>query len=125
MALIAEDAADRVSQILLMTERLTILIDQETGLIEARAPPLSGEAGEEKARLANLYRQEMTRIAENQGLISGAPAGQLARLRAATMQFRSRLAAHEQALIAVKQVSEGLVRAIAEEVSRVRTSQRV
>ena len=120
MALVAEDAADRAQQLVLLTERLTALIAQETALIDAREPPLSGPIGEEKARLANLSRQEMTRIAETPGLIQGAPARTLDLLRAATTKFRAALADHERALRAVKEVSEGLVRAIAEEIARVK-----
>lgn len=42
MALIADDARDRAEQLLALTERLTVLITEETQLIEARKPPLEG-----------------------------------------------------------------------------------
>ena len=124
MALVAEHPADRAAQMVALTEQLTSLISQETGLILAREPPLQGEPGDQKARLANLYRQEMTRIADNRDLIRAAPAGTLERLRAATVRFRAALVDHERALAAVKEVSEGIVRAIAEEVARVQAGPR-
>jgi hypothetical protein len=120
MALVADDAADRAEQILALTDRLTALIEAETQAILAQEAPLAGEAGEEKARLANLYRQEMSRIAADRALIRAAPAVLLDRLRGATVRFRAALAAHERALVGVKEVTEGLVKAIAEEVARVR-----
>jgi hypothetical protein len=124
MALIAEHPADRAEQLVMLTERLTALLARETDLILAHEPPLQGTDGEEKARLANLYRQEMTRISESRDLIRTAPASALDRLRAATVRFRAALAAHERALAAVKEVSEGIVRAIAEEVARVQAGPR-
>ena len=75
-----------------------------------------GAEGEEKARLANAYRQEMARIAENRSLITSAPKFLTDKLKAATMRFREALKVHEAALIGVKEVTEGLVKAIAEEV---------
>jgi hypothetical protein len=117
MPLVADHPADRAEQMILLTTQLTALITRETALIEQREPPLSGAAGEEKARLANLYRQEMARIAAQRDLISTAPAHILDRLRAATLEFRAALAAHERALTAVKEVTEGIVRTIAEHVA--------
>jgi hypothetical protein len=120
MPLLADTPADRAEQMLALTERLTALLEVETRLIKALQPPLSGAEGEEKARLANLYRQEMARIAADRTLIRAAPAYLVAKLRQATARFRAALNAHERALIGVKEVAEGLVRAIAEEVSKAR-----
>lgn len=124
MALVVDSPADRANQLLIMTERLTDLIERETQLILAREPPLQGDVGEEKARLANLYRQEMTRMAEQRDLIRAAPAATLDKLRTATQRFRTVLSAHERALAAVREVTEGIVKAIAEEVARVQGTAR-
>lgn len=120
MALIADDAKDRAEQLLLMTQRLTSLIDAETRRIEARLPPLDGPEAEEKARLANAYRVELARVKQDRALIAGAPATVLAQLRQDTQSLHASLAAHEGALSAVKLVAEGLVQAMAEEVVRQR-----
>lgn len=120
MALIADDAKDRAEQLLLVTERLTALIDAETQRIDAREPPLDGADAEEKTRLANAYRLEMTRIKHDRSLIEGAPPPLLIQLRQSTLTLHEKLAAHESALNAVKVVSEGLVQAMAEEVVRQR-----
>ena len=120
MALLADDAKDRVEQLLLVSERLTALIDAETQRIEARLPPLDGEQAEEKTRLANAYRLELARVKQDRSLIEGAPPALLAQLRESTVAMHEKLAAHEIALHAVKLVAEGLVHAMAEEVVRQR-----
>ncbi len=122
MALIADDAKHRVEQLLMMTERHAALASEDTRRIQARQPlPDSAEA-DEKNRLANAYRLELARIKHDHALIETAPAGLLDRLRRSTVTLHETLAAHELALNAVKVISEGLVQAMAEEVSRQRGS---
>jgi hypothetical protein len=120
MALLADDPQDRAEQLLLVTERLTALIGEETRRIDARQPPLDGAEAEEKNRLANAYRLELARIKQDRTLIEGARPETLAQLRTTTVALHEALAAHESALNAVKVVSEGLVQAMAEEVARQR-----
>ncbi len=120
MALIADDARDRAEQLLLITERLTTLVTEETRRIDARLPPLEGAEGEEKHRLSNLYRLELTRVKHDRSLIEAAPPELLTKLRVKTEALHEALAAHEIALGAVKIITEGLVQAMAEEVVRQR-----
>jgi len=120
MALIADNAHDRAEQLLAVTERLTVLITEETRLIEARQPPLEGAAADEKNRLVNAYRLELARIKQEPSLIDPAPPALLVQLRAKTVTLHEALAAHELALGAVKLITEGLVQAMAEEVARQR-----
>lgn len=122
MALIADDATHRVEQLLLMTERLTVLAAEDTRRIQARSALLDGPEADEKNRLANAYRLELARIKQEPSLIQDAPPQMLARLRQNTVALHETLAAHELALNAVKMVSEGLVHAMAEEVVRQRGS---
>jgi len=118
MALIADNPADRAEQLLLVTERLTELVIEETRRIDAREPPLDGEMAEDKQRLANAYRLELARIKDDKSLIETAPPALLARLRQRTAHLQEMLAIHEIALAAVKMISEGMVHAMAEEVAR-------
>ncbi len=120
MALVADDCRDRAEQLILLTERLTALIQQETGRIEARLPPLEGAEADEKNRLANAYRLELARIKQEPSLIDAAPPALLTTLRRKTEILHEALAAHDVALGAVKLITEGLVHAMAEEVSRQR-----
>lgn len=121
MALLADDAADRADQLLVITERLAALVVEETRRIDAREPPLSGADADEKQRLANAYRLELARIKQEPGLINTAPPAVLAQLRVRTTQLQDVLDRHELALDAVRAVAEGLVQAMAEEVVRQRS----
>lgn len=118
MALIADNPADRGEQLLLLTERLTELVVEDTRRIDAREAPLEGALAEEKQRLANAYRLELARIKDDKSLIEGAPPALLVKLRANTAHLQEMLAQHEIALSAVKLISEGMVHAMAEEIAR-------
>ncbi len=120
MALIADDCRDRAEQLILLTERLTTLINAEAARIDARLPPLEGAEADEKNRLSNAYRLELARIKQEPSLIEAAPPELLSALRQRTVKLHESLAAHETALNAVKLISEGLVQAMAEEVVRQR-----
>lgn len=120
MALLADSAEDRAAQLLVVTERLTQLIGEETRRIEARELPLSGLEADEKNRLVNAYRLELTRIGQDRSLIDSAAPALLTQLRAHTAMLHEQLAHHELALGAVKLIAEGLVQAIAEESTRQR-----
>ena len=124
MALIADNAKDRVEQLLIVTERLIVLIGEETRRVEARQPALSGAEAEEKNRLANAYRLELARIKQDRSLIGDAPPAQLSELKAKTSVLNEALASHEIALGAVKLIAEGMVQAMAEEVARQRGGSR-
>jgi hypothetical protein len=121
MALIADDATHRVEQMLLLSERLAALVEEDTRRIDARLPLQEGAPAEEKARLANAYRLELARIKQDPSLVEGAAPELLTQLRARTLSLQQILAAHEGALAALKLVSEGLVQAMAEEVVRQRS----
>jgi hypothetical protein len=120
MALSAENSADRVDQLILLTERLTELVALEAQAFEARRPQDAAIHVEETSRLANLYRHESARVRANPALVSSAPLKQRTRLVRATEAFDSVLARQGRALEAAKTVTEGLVRAIAEEVANQR-----
>ncbi|MET0293413.1 MAG: flagellar basal body protein [Phenylobacterium sp.] len=122
MALAAQDAADRVTQLVILTERLTALLAEECRAFEARRPQDAAANVEETQRLANLYRHESARVRSDPGMIGGAPAAARQKLITATEAFDAVLARHARALDAARTVTEGLVRAIAEEVAGQRTA---
>jgi hypothetical protein len=64
-----------------------------------------------------MYRHESARVRANPGLVAAAPLAQRTRLVRATEAFDSVLARQNRAVSAAKTVTEGLVRAIAEEVA--------
>jgi hypothetical protein len=120
MALSVTDAADRVEQLLVLTERLTERLTAEANAFEARRGHEVAATVEETARLANLYRHEAARVKSDPTLVAGAPADRRAALVKATESFHAVMARHARALEAAKTITEGIVRAIAEEVTAAR-----
>jgi hypothetical protein len=115
MSLDAHTPQDRVEQLLTLTERLTGLMRRETAAFEAHRPQDVMASAEETARLANLYRHESLKVRKDPTLITEAPAPLRKRLIEATRSFDEALARHGRAVEAAKVVTEGLVKAIAEE----------
>lgn len=114
MALMADNAADRVDQLIALSRRLGALIKEETGLIESRQPLPTGGRDAERNRLVNAYRLEMARIKQDPELIAGAPPAAIAVLKQSTADLQECLVRFERALEAVRTVSEGLLRSMAE-----------
>ena len=122
MALDAPDSATRLAQLITLTERLTALIAEQVKAFEERRPHDAALNAAETGRLANLYRHESLRIQTEPQLLAGAPTHLRERLIAATRAFDAVLARHGRALEAAKTVTEGLVRAVAEEVASTRAT---
>jgi len=121
MAIAATDAADRVGQLTILTERLTELISQQAQAFEQRRPQDVASILEETSRLANLYRHESTRVRADPRMVEAAPLEARTKLIRATEAFDAVLARQGRALEAARTVTEGLVRCIAEEVANQRT----
>jgi hypothetical protein len=117
MALSADGSAQRMEQLILLTERLTGLISEQLRAFEARRPQDAAHNADETARLANLYRHESLKVKADPSLLADAPADLRAKLIASTRAFDAVLARHGRAVEAAKTLTEGLIRAIAEEVS--------
>ena len=120
MALSAENSSERVEQLIMLTERLTELVALEAQAFESRRPQDAVVHVEETAKLANLYRHESARVRANPDLVATSSLTQRTRLIRATEAFDAVLARQGRALEAAKTVTEGLVRAIAEEVANQR-----
>jgi len=116
MALAANDAANRVDQLLALTERLTSLISEECRAFETHRPFDAAQNIDETSRLANLYRHESMRIRNDRTLIEGAPLTKRRELARATEAFDAVLARHGRALAAAKTITEGIVHAVADEI---------
>jgi len=120
MALIARDATDRAEQLTLLTKRLAELIERETTLFRARRPLEAAPFRDEKAKLANIYRQETSRIAREPALVADAPENVRRALANETKALNIALVDHEAAIVALRDLTEGLVKSIADYVAEVR-----
>jgi hypothetical protein len=108
MTLAAADANDRADQLTRLSEPQAF---------EARRPQDAAPGLQETQRLANLYRHESARIRREPALLAGLDAAGRERLKRASLALDAVLARHARALEAAKTVTEGLVRAVAEELA--------
>ncbi|MFO1014866.1 MAG: flagellar basal body protein [Caulobacteraceae bacterium] len=115
-------SAERVTQLIELTERLTALIAAEALAFEQHRPQDAAANIAETSRLANMYRHESAKVRQDPRLIEGAPRDQRLKLIQATEAFDAVLARQGRALHAAKTVTEGLVQAIAQEVAATRSS---
>ena len=113
----AEDAVELVRQLTALTERLTGLVTLQRECFEQHRPQDAAGLNEETGKLANLYRHESMRLRSDPGLVATAPLELRQRLKGATEAFETGLARYGRALQAARTVTEGLVRAIADEVA--------
>ena len=120
MSLASSSTAERMEQLILLTERLTDLISEQLRAFEARRPQDAAANADETARLANLYRHESLKVKTDPSQLEGAPPELHEKLIAATRAFDAVLARHGRAVEAAKTITEGLIRAIAEEVHKQR-----
>jgi hypothetical protein len=116
MALIASSAEDRCDQLVLLTERLIGLIGEETRMTNAGRWQDAAPVVEEKGKLAALYQMEMRRIAQDRALIEGATTPARDALKSATALLRTALDEQMSALDRARTLTEGLVRAMADEI---------
>jgi hypothetical protein len=119
-AMTTNEGSERAQQMITLTRRLTDMLATETRAFEARRPHEVAANMEEVAQLANLYRRESARLREQPGLLEGASPAVRGQLMQATQTFEAVLARHGRALAAAKEITEGLVQAIAQEVAAAR-----
>jgi len=120
MSVIVE-AVERADQLLAMSTRLIRLVREEVVALKERRLDGASQFFEEKERLAHAYRLEAAAIRTNPGLLAGARAEQLDALARTSLELEAALGEHTAALGAMKQVTEGLVRAIASEIGSARS----
>ena len=100
-----------------LTERLTGLIEGQAQAFERHRPQDAAATLAEVARLANLYRAGSAEVRAAPGKLSEAPGDLRARLLSATQAFETALERQGKALAASKVITEGVVKAIADEIA--------
>lgn len=113
---------ERADQLLAMTERLHVLVTAEIEALNARK--LDGASADfaEKERLAHTWRIEVSRIKQEPGLLAGVDEPRKQRMRDAAKRLETALESHAVAVAAMREVTEGIVRAIAGEVAAQRAA---
>jgi hypothetical protein len=107
----------RIERLIAMAERLIVALESDIAALKAGRPEALSVGDPEFQRLTAVYGREAQgfdiRIAQSAG------AELRSRFLAITAKFREVLQLHARMLTRVKNASEGLIRAIAEEVQRV------
>lgn len=108
-------ANTRAETLIALTERLSARLIAETKHLEAHRPQDLAASVDETRSLSGLYRQETLKLKHDPSPLSGLSEPLKARLKTATEDFMQVSARHARAVEAAKTVSEGLLRALAEE----------
>ena len=111
----------RVRQLTALTLRLTERLEAETLAFADGRPQDVASGLAETQEMANLYRRDSAHVKANPALLSSAPLDDRKTLIDATRDFDAVLTRHGRAVDAARQISEGLVRTIAAEVTAART----
>ncbi|WP_022699981.1 hypothetical protein [Oceanicaulis alexandrii] len=121
--LAAANPTERAQALIQLTGRLTELLDQETELFDAHMPHKAVEFQAEKTKLATLYRTETKLASKDRSRLSGVDPELKAKLKISTRAFEDALARNGAAVEALKVLTEGLVKAIADEAARQQQTQ--
>lgn len=116
--LAATTPTERAEALIRLTARLTQLLEQETALFAARKPHEAVGLQTEKTKLATLYRAETQRAARDRSRLAGLDGVLKQRLSDSTIAFEAALRRNGAAVEALKALTEGLVKALADEAAR-------
>jgi hypothetical protein len=107
-----------VDRVIAVTESLTDVIQRENALLTERRPRDTAPLQAEKAKLTATYAQELQTLKrQGQSIRQTAPQA-IERLRKVTDRFQETLATHVRLVTTLKTVTENVVKAISDEVSR-------
>ena len=121
MPIAAQSSTERAEQLVILTERLTNLMELEVQLLNEQRPHDIATFIEERTMLSTIYSQEMALIKKDRSLIEGITRDLKDRLRETTGKFQATLAAHELVLQRLKSISERIIKAVSDEVTKTRS----
>ncbi len=121
MGLAADTPADRVEQLILLSERLMKAVREELNALNAKQYEEAARLGQEAAPLAALYRRETERAHKQPDLIKAAPETRKKALIQATEKLEAVLDEHAAKISALRELTEGLVHSIADYVAQQRS----
>jgi hypothetical protein len=107
----------RIERLIGMAERLVVALQDDIAALEKGRPGALRTAEPEIQRLTAMYGREAQGF--DVRLAQAAPAPLRSRFVAITAKFRDMLQLHTRLLARVKNASEGMVKAIADEVNRI------
>ncbi len=119
----SEPIAPKIERVILMAERLIEALEADIAALERGKPAEMRTTQPDIQKLSAIYGREAAGISP--AAAKDAPEPLRATLLATTKKFADALARHARLLTRVKNASEGMVRAIAEEVDRRRAPSRI
>jgi hypothetical protein len=111
----------KIERLLALTARLTEALNEDIAALERGRPREMRSHKPEVQQLLALYSREVQSL--NLAVAKNLPQEAQDRLRDATGRFRETLAMHNRVLTRVKTCTEGMIRAIAEDVAKKRALQ--
>jgi len=112
----------KIDKLLALTARLTEALNDDIAALERGRPREMRSHKPEVQQLLALYSREVQGLSA--AAAKGLPKEAQDRLRDATGKFRETLALHNRVLMRVKTCTEGMIRAIADDVAKKRAQQR-
>jgi flagellar biosynthesis/type III secretory pathway chaperone len=113
MSKMKSEADQRFDELILLTERLAQITERESEVLQSRRPRELEPLVEEKAVLSAHYARAGQHLKRHSDLIKSASPELRQRLKDVTKRFQGALNDLTQRLSRVRQISEGVVRAIA------------
>jgi hypothetical protein len=106
----------RIERMIALAERLVVVLESDIAALKSGNPGALKSADPEVQKLTAQYGLEAQNF--DIRIARAAPVGLRTRFMAVTAKFREVLQLHSRLLARVKNASEGMVKAIAEEVNR-------
>lgn len=112
----------KIESVVKMAERLIEVLRADIAALEAGCPRDMKTLDPQIQILCAQYTREAARL--NRNALEAAPADQRARLTATTKEFRDALTLHGRVLTRIRNASEGMIKAVAQEVEKRRNRSR-
>jgi flagellar biosynthesis/type III secretory pathway chaperone len=113
--------ASRIADLVQITNRLSDLLERESALLRARKLTEMESVRQEKFTLSSAYETNVRALRSQPEMLAEATPETRQQIKAAFDRFEKALALNERSLRAAKEVSDRVLRAIADEVGRKRS----
>lgn len=114
---------DRIDVLIDLTRRLSAMVEQEIGHIQAREPHRLADLEPERSRLSLIYTREMQSLRADPATVQAAARERIERLKDETAAFNGALDRHKRLISRMRRVTEGILKAVADEAAAQRAPQ--
>lgn len=112
-------STDKIERVIALAERLIVALEADIAALESGKPQAMKTIEPEIQKLSALYAREAAGL--NAAIAQSAPEALRRKLSKTTARFREVLSLQIRVLTRVRNASEGMIHAVAEEVQRRRT----